>query len=166
MRHLRLSIAVLVALPMAAAAQDFSTMIQQQMNAMNQNIARGQQQVNQIVQQRMHAPQLQAAYRPYVARSGGRPAMDYPTFTYNDFTTTANLRVAFSGFGANAVTYYSCFVRTSNGGTRNCTAIGTGTYAIQTLRTTPPSAARVMTFNNLPAANALFGALGIAAIVP
>ena len=58
-------------------------MIQQQMNAMNQNIARGEQQVDQIVQQRMRDPQVQAAYRDYVARAGGRPAMDFPTFTYN-----------------------------------------------------------------------------------
>ena len=83
MRSLRLSMALLAALPIAAAAQDYGAMIQQQMNAMNQNIARGQQQVNQIVQQRMQDPQVQAAYREYVARAGGRPAMDYPTFTYN-----------------------------------------------------------------------------------
>jgi hypothetical protein len=62
------------------------------MNAMNQNIARGQQMVNQMVQQRMQDPQVQAAYQRYAAQSGGRPAMDYPTFTYqyiytNGFST-------------------------------------------------------------------------------
>ncbi len=78
-----LAIALIVSAPAVAVAQDYGAMIQQQMNAMNQTIARGQQQVNQIVQQRMQDPQVQAAYRDYVARSGGRPAMDYPTFTYN-----------------------------------------------------------------------------------
>ncbi len=76
-------IALIALLPLACAAQNFDLMIQQQMNAMNQNIARGQQQVQSIVQQRMQDPQVQAAYQQYVARSGGRPAMDYPTFTYN-----------------------------------------------------------------------------------
>lgn len=83
MPYLRVLIALVAALPLAAAAQNFDLMIQQQMNAMNQTIARGQQQVNQIVQQRMHDPQVQAAYQQVVARSGGRPAMDFPTFTYN-----------------------------------------------------------------------------------
>lgn len=83
MRVLTLSISLVGALAQPAMAQDYGAMIQQQMNAMNQNIARGQQQVNQIVQQRMRDPQVQAAYRDYVARTGGRPAMDYPTFTYN-----------------------------------------------------------------------------------
>ena len=72
-----------LAWPLAAAAQDYGAMIAQQMNAMNQNIARGQQQVIQIVRQRMQDPQVQAAYQRYVAQSGGRPAMDYPNFTYN-----------------------------------------------------------------------------------
>jgi hypothetical protein len=68
-----------------AQAQDFNAMIQQQMNAMNQNIANAQQHVNGIVQQRMHDPAVQASYRQYLARmqqTGQRP-MDYPTFTYN-----------------------------------------------------------------------------------
>ena len=68
-----------------------------------------------------------------------------PAGTGNFFTTTANLRVAFTGAG-NAATYYRCYVRTATGGTRNCVAIGTGTYSVQTL-----GDARVMTFNNLPA---------------
>ncbi len=122
-----------------------------------------------------------------------------PAGTGNYFTTTANLRVAFTGAG-NAATFYRCHVRASTGGTRNCVAIGTGTYSVQTL-----GDARVMTFNNLPtlaqrlsvnrvfverggqvysgyrnpthitrstirlnlpAANALFGTLGIAPIAP
>lgn len=66
-----------------ATAQNLDLLIQQQMQAMNANIARGQQMVNQAVQQRMQDPQVQAAYRQYVAQSGGRPALDYPTFTYH-----------------------------------------------------------------------------------
>jgi hypothetical protein len=73
----------MVAAALPARAQNFDATIQQQMQAMNANIARGQQQVNQMVQQRMRDPQVQAAYQRYVAQSGGRPAMDYPTFTYN-----------------------------------------------------------------------------------
>ena len=55
------------------------------------------------------------------------------------------LRVAFTGGGNNPVTYYACQERFNNGSPRNCTAIGTGSYAIQTL-----GDGRVMTFNNSP----------------
>lgn len=56
-------------------------------------------------------------------------------------------RAAFTGTGANAVTYYACQQRFTDGSPRNCgTPIGTGTYAISTL-----GDARVMQFNNLPA---------------
>ncbi len=68
-----------------------------------------------------------------------------PTGTGGYFTTTANLRVAFTG-GGNAVSYYSCLVRSSNGGARSCTSIGSGSYVIETL-----GDARVMSFSNLPA---------------
>ncbi|MBS0433383.1 MAG: hypothetical protein JSR75_00590 [Proteobacteria bacterium] len=64
------ALALFAALP--AAAQDYGAMIQQQMAAMNGNIARGQQMVNGMVRQRM--AQMRAA---------GRPPMDYPTYTYN-----------------------------------------------------------------------------------
>ena len=94
---LRNIVAALAALPIAAAAQDYGAMIQQQMNVMNQNIARGQQMVNQTVQQRMQDPQVQAAWRDYLQRSGGRPAMDYPTFTYNYIYT--------NGFSAQGVAH-------------------------------------------------------------
>lgn len=78
-------IALACTLPFASAAQNYDAMIQQQMNAMNANIARGQQMVNGIVQQRMADPQVQAGYRQYLAqmRAAGRPPMDYPTYTYN-----------------------------------------------------------------------------------
>lgn len=74
---------VLIAAP--AAAQDYGALIQQQMNAMNANIARGQQMVHELVRQRMADPQVQAGYRQYLAqmRATGRPPMDYPTYTYN-----------------------------------------------------------------------------------
>jgi hypothetical protein len=54
-------------------------------------------------------------------------------------------RAAFTG--ANAVTYYACQQRFTDGSPRNCgVPIGTGTYTISTL-----GDARVMQFNNLPA---------------
>lgn len=75
--------AALMLLPLAAQAQNFDAMIQQQMAAMNANLQRGQQQVNQMVQQRMQDPAVQQAWQRYLQQTGGRPAMDYPTFTYN-----------------------------------------------------------------------------------
>lgn len=72
-----------LAAPLAVRAQNFDLMIQQQMAAMNANIQRGQQQVNQMVQQRMQDPAVQQAWQRYLQQTGGRPAMDYPTFTYN-----------------------------------------------------------------------------------
>jgi len=80
-----------------AQAQDWSAMIQHQMNLMNQRLAQGQQQINQIVQQRMQDPQVQAAWQRYLAQTGGRPAMDYPTFTYNYIYT--------NGFSADGIAH-------------------------------------------------------------
>lgn len=77
-----LAVAALAA-PLAARAQNFELMIQQQMAAMNANIQRGQNQVNQMVQQRMQDPAVQQAWQRYLQQTGGRPAMDYRTFTYN-----------------------------------------------------------------------------------
>lgn len=79
------ALAFVCTLPAAGFAQNYDAMIQQQMNAMNANIARGQQRVNGIVQQRMADPQVQAGYRQYLAqmRAAGRPPMDYPTYTYH-----------------------------------------------------------------------------------
>jgi len=72
------------------------------------------------------------------AVTGSGPAPGY-------YTTNTRLRVAFKGTGANAVTYYACRERFVNPSSRNCTAIGTGSYTIATL-----GDARVMTFSNLP----------------
>lgn len=74
----------------------------------------------------------------------GSAALSGPTATAY-YTTNALIRVAFSGQGANAVTYYNCKQRIVNGSPRNCTAIGTGTYTIETL-----GDGRVMKFNNPP----------------
>jgi len=68
-----------------------------------------------------------------------------PQGTGNWYSTDLRLRVAFASTG-NATRYYSCFTRASTGSSRNCTQIGTGTYAIQTL-----GDGRVMTFTGLPA---------------
>lgn len=62
------------------------------------------------------------------------------------YSGNTKLRLAFKGTGSNPVTYYACKERFNNGSTRNCTVIGTGSYAIATL-----GDARVMTLNNLPA---------------
>ncbi len=64
------------------------------------------------------------------------------------YTGNTRLRVAFNG--GNAVTYYSCKQRFSDGGTRACTPIGSGgTYTITVL-----GDARALSFNNLPAETA------------
>ncbi len=80
------ALAIALGAPPPAAAQDmYGAMIQQQMAAMNANIARGQQMVNDVVRQRMADPQVRASYQQYLvrARASGQPAMDYPTYTYN-----------------------------------------------------------------------------------
>ena len=77
--------AALATLAARAAAQDYGAMVRQQMDAMNANIARGQQMVGDIVRQRMADPQVQAGYRQHLAqmRASGRPPLDYPTYTYH-----------------------------------------------------------------------------------
>lgn len=62
------------------------------------------------------------------------------------YTTNTKVRLAFTGVGEKAVTYYACKEQFINAGSRNCAPIGTGTYTIETL-----GDARVMTLNNLPA---------------
>lgn len=67
-----------------ALAQDYDAMIRQSMGRMNQIVGQAQQGAQNIVQQRMHDPQVQASYRQYLARmqaSGQRP-MDFPAYTY------------------------------------------------------------------------------------
>ena len=66
-----------------AAAQDFGAMIAQSMGQMNAIVGAAQQRVQMAVQQRMHDPAVQQAWRQHLARTGGRPGMDYPTFTYH-----------------------------------------------------------------------------------
>jgi purine nucleoside permease len=60
-------------------------------------------------------------------------------------------------FGAgNSVTYYLCQERRSNGNSRNCNSIGTGSYVITQLGdarvmsfTNPPSLAGKLTYNRI-----------------
>jgi hypothetical protein len=61
------------------------------------------------------------------------------------YSGNTKIRIAFKGTGTNPVTYYACKERFNNGSTRNCTAIGTGSYSIAAL-----GDARVMTLNGLP----------------
>ncbi len=76
-------LSALLLLSPAAQAQDYNAMLQQSIAAMNANIARGQQLVDQNVQQRMQDPAVQQAWQRYLQQTGGRPQMDYPRFTYN-----------------------------------------------------------------------------------
>jgi hypothetical protein len=66
-----------------AGAQDFQAMIAQSMGQMNAIVGAAQQRVQVAVQQRMQDPVVQQAWRQHLARTGGRPGMDYPTFTYH-----------------------------------------------------------------------------------
>lgn len=61
------------------------------------------------------------------------------------YSGNTRLRIAFKGTGTNPVTYYSCKERFNNGSSRNCTAIGTGSYTISTL-----GDARILTLTNSP----------------
>lgn len=70
----------LAALP--AAAQNYDLLIRQALARQNAAVSQAQNQVQRIVMQRMQDPALQAAYQRYVQQSGGRPAMDFPTYTY------------------------------------------------------------------------------------
>lgn len=74
------ALAALAASP--AAAQNYELMIRQALARQNAVVNQAQQQVQHIVHQRMQDPAVQAAYQRYVQQSGGRPAMDYPTYTY------------------------------------------------------------------------------------
>lgn len=62
------------------------------------------------------------------------------------YTTNTLLRLAFPGGGGNPVVYYSCLQRQINGSPRNCSAIGTGSYVVETL-----GDARVLRLLNPPA---------------
>ena len=61
------------------------------------------------------------------------------------YTGNTLLRAAFTGAGANAVTYYACKQRYVNGSVRNCVVVGTGSYTVTTL-----GDGRALSFNNLP----------------
>lgn len=73
------------AAPVAASAQDYGAGVQQGMANLDAIINQAQQGVNQAVQQRMNDQQVRASYAQYVQqmRATGRPAMDFPTYTYN-----------------------------------------------------------------------------------
>jgi trimeric autotransporter adhesin len=59
------------------------------------------------------------------------------------YTTNTPIRVAFGS--ANSARYFTCQQRSTDGSTRNCNLVGTGSYGIATL-----GDARVMTFTGLP----------------
>lgn len=61
------------------------------------------------------------------------------------YTGNTSLRVAFKGTGTNPVTYYACKEVFNTGSGRNCSAIGTGSYVIETL-----GDGRALSFTNVP----------------
>ncbi|MDQ2734139.1 MAG: hypothetical protein M3Y55_03920, partial [Pseudomonadota bacterium] len=72
------------------------------------------------------------------------------------FTGNSNIRVAFTGSGVNPVTYFACQQRFVNGSSRECMAIGTGSYSIATLGdgraltlSNPPAQAATLTYNRV-----------------
>ncbi len=74
---------------------------------------------------------------------GSAPVVATPT---SYFTGNQWIRVAFTGNGTNAVTYYTCKQRQITGSPRSCTSIGSGAYNI----TAMADGSRVMTFTNPP----------------
>jgi hypothetical protein len=77
---------------------------------------------------------------------GSAATTNSPSYATSFYTGNIRLRAAF-GSTPNSTLYYQCQQR-YDGGTWNCTHIGTGTYAIQTL-----GDKRVMTFSGLPQIN-------------
>lgn len=75
--------AVCAAFAGSAQAQDYDATIRQSMARMDAIVNQAQTQVHGIVQQRMHDPAVQAAWQRYLQQTGGRPQMNYYTFTYN-----------------------------------------------------------------------------------
>ena len=72
-------------------------------------------------------------------------AVTRPADTGTFYGSTELFRLAFVP-GTASVKVYSCLQRQSDGSARNCTAVGGGSYAVQTL-----GDARVMSFTGLPA---------------
>ena len=67
-------------LPSTALSQDWRELYRRQ----GETVAAAQQQAYQIVQQKMQDPQVQAAYRQYLAQAAqsGQQPWDFPTFAY------------------------------------------------------------------------------------
>ncbi len=62
------------------------------------------------------------------------------------YSGNTRFRIAFKGTGTNPVTYYACKERFNTGSSRNCEAIGTGSYTITTR-----GDGRTLSLNNPPA---------------
>lgn len=72
---------------------------------------------------------------------GGAPLGTTETIT-GYYTGNSMMRVSFAGGSSNAVTFLQCQQRVINGSPRNCIAVGSGTYKIETL-----GDARVLSFS-------------------
>lgn len=92
-----LGLLLTLAAPMGASAQDLDAMLRRSQMEMAANIARGEQMVQNNVRQRMQDPVVQQSWQRYLQQTGGRPAMDYPTFTYNYIYT--------NGFSAQGIAH-------------------------------------------------------------
>ena len=78
------ALAMTAALPMSANAQDYGAMLQRELAKSAQLSQTMQQTQNNMVQQAMQNPQIQAGYQQYLAQMqqrGGQP-MDFPTYAY------------------------------------------------------------------------------------
>ena len=83
--------------------------IQAQQAQMDANIAAGQRQVQQIVQQKMQDPQVQQAYQQHLAQAGQQGAQPY------DFPTFAYYYAATNGFSAQGRAIYAANERDIQG---------------------------------------------------
>ena len=78
------ALAMTAALPMSANAQDYGAMLQRELAKSAQLSQTMQQTQNNMIQQAMQNPQIQAGYQQYLAQMqqrGGQP-MDFPTYAY------------------------------------------------------------------------------------
>ena len=79
---------VLALAPHSASAQTMAS-INAQMASMNERLAANQQRINGMVRQQMANPEVQEAYRRYLARAyaAGAPPIPFANFAYNYIAT-------------------------------------------------------------------------------
>jgi hypothetical protein len=95
------ALAVGLAWPAIAAAQDYDAMIRESQARMNAIIANAQASSNRIVEQNMRDPKVQAAYRQHLAEAQRRGVQPY------DFRTYAYYYSATGGFSQQGLAQYN-----------------------------------------------------------